>query len=194
MSIAMSLSSSRSNSMVRRSSLLLVGLALASACSDDGASGDAQTPPTSGSAVESWLADGMYKSWASEATVHAARTPSPHGFNRIYSNGLIAQNAAGTSAWPKGAASVKELYASATDTTPIGFAVYLKTDADSANGSNWYWYERITMNGAKNVVADGMGDKGTPLSICVGCHGGAGSDAAHTPSVGGRDQVYTPVR
>jgi Cytochrome P460 len=182
-----------SKSMARRSSLLLIGLAVASACSDDGDSGDAQTPPTSGSAVESWLADGMYKSWASESAVHAARSPSPHGFNRIYSNDLIAKNVAGVSAWPKGAASVKELYASATDTTPIGFAVYLKTAADSANGANWYWYERITMNGAKNVVADGMGDKGTPLTICVGCHGGAGSDAAHTPSTGGRDQVYTPV-
>jgi len=28
---------------------------------------------------------------------------------------------------------------------------------------------------------------------CVGCHGAAGSNAAHTPSAGGRDQVYTPV-
>jgi cytochrome c553 len=32
------------------------------------------------------------------------------------------------------------------------------------------------------------------LSICVSCHNAAGSDTAHTPSVGGRDQVYTAVQ
>ena len=66
----------------------------------------------------------------------------------------------------------------------------LKLDDDSADGANWYWYERIEGSG---VVADGTGDSGTAKSICVGCHAGAGIDAAHTPTVGGRDQVYTPV-
>ena len=35
--------------------------------------------------------------------------------------------------------------------------------------------------------------KGSAMQICVGCHGPAGSDAAHTPTAGGRDLVYTPV-
>ncbi|HEU0029761.1 MAG TPA: cytochrome P460 family protein [Kofleriaceae bacterium] len=150
---------------------------------------DDQTPPTSGSAVESWLADGAYRTWAAEAQIHEARSPSPHGFNRIYSNELVAQNATGTGSWPKGAAAVKELYASATDPTPIGYAVYLKLDADSANGANWYWYERM----GQMVFADGRGNEGTAKSLCVGCHAAAGADPAHTPSPGGRDQVYTPV-
>jgi hypothetical protein len=46
---------------------------------------------------------------------------------------------------------------------------------------------------SNGVVADGMGGSGPAKDICVGCHVAAGSDAAHTPSPGGRDQVYTPV-
>jgi hypothetical protein len=90
------------------------------------------------------------------------------------------------------------MYASATDTVPIGYAVYLKTEADSAGGANWYWYERLPPNSgvpqdANGVVADGLGSDGAAKTICVGCHAAAGSDAKHTPSPEGRDEVYTPV-
>ena len=160
--------------------------------------GAADLPPVGAAAVEAWLQAGSYKRWTCEPSVHAARSPSPHGFNRICSNLLVAGNAEGTAAWPKGAAAVKELYAAATDTTPIGYAVYAKTKDDSAAGANWYWYERVPLDSdaphdAAGVVADGMGSSGPALQICVGCHAAAGSDAPHTPSVGGRDQVYTPV-
>jgi hypothetical protein len=149
-------------------------------------------------AVEAWLATGQYKAWHCEKAVHAARFPSPHGFNRICSNDLISSRATGTGSWPEGAAAVKELYASLTSTTPVGYAVYLKTAADSAAGANWYWYERVPLDStvphdSNGVVADGPGTTGTPLSICVACHGAVGSDMAHTPSPGGRDFVYTPV-
>ena len=160
---------------------------------------DPQTPPTTGRAdIEQWLAGGAYKAWACEPAVHASRDPSPHGFNRICSNGVVAAAATGTAAWPKGAAAVKELYASMTATAPVGYAVYLKTDTDSAAGANWYWYERVPLSSTaphdgNGVVADGKGGSGTPMSICVNCHGAAGSDGAHTPTSGGRDQVYTPV-
>ena len=107
-------------------------------------------------------------------------------------------NATGTGEWPQGAAAVKELYANATDTTPVGYAVYLKTQTSSAAGASWYWYERVPLSSAaphdaNGVVADGLGSAGGPaMQICVGCHSAAGSDAAHTPSPGGRDEVYTP--
>jgi hypothetical protein len=148
--------------------------------------------------VEAWLAAGSYKQWHSESAIHASRPPSPHGFDRVYSNAVINANASGTGAWPEGAAAVKELFGSATDTTPIGYAVYLKTQADSAGGANWYWYERVPLDSAaphdsKGVVADGLGNAGPAMTICVGCHAAAGSDAKHTPSPGGRDEVYTPV-
>ena len=163
-----------------------------------GASGTAELPPMGAAAIEAWLKAGSYKSWTCESAVHAARAPSPHGFNRICSNALIAGNAEGAGAWPKGAAAVKELYAAATDATPVGYAVYVKTDADSAAGANWYWYERVPLDSsaphdAAGVVADGSGATGPAQQICVGCHNAAGADAAHTPSAGGRDQVYTPV-
>ncbi len=160
--------------------------------------GSAQMPPTGSANVETWLKDGDYKKWHCEPAIHASRAPSPHGFNRICSNDAVASMATGTGVWPSGAAAVKELYASATDTTPIGYAVYSKTQADSANGANWYWYERVPLDSqaphdANGIVADGTGGSGPAKEICVGCHAGAGSDMAHTPSVGGRDQVYTPV-
>jgi hypothetical protein len=177
---------------------LLATVALA-ACSSDTKPSDDQTPPTTGRTdVEAWLAGGAYKTWTCEPAIHEARAPSPHGFNRICSNDVIAANASGSNPWPKGAAAVKELYASMTATTPIGYAVYLKTSSASANGTNWYWYERVPLDSpaphdTNGVVADGRGGTGPAMEICVGCHGGAGMDTAHTPSPGGRDQVYTPV-
>ena len=184
-----------------KTSLLVI--TVLTACGSDGSTpepGDDQTPPTGRAAVETWLADAAstYRTWASEPAVHASRDPSPHGFNRIFSNQLIEDNATATTPWPKGAAAVKELYSDLTSTTPIGFAVYLKLEDDSAGGSNWYWYERVPLDSeaphdANGVVADGNGSGGAARDICVGCHTGAGSDPAHTPSAGGRDQVYTPV-
>jgi hypothetical protein len=174
----------------------------------DAGSGTAQTPPEGMALVEAWLATGMYKSWACEPAVHASRSPSPHGFNRICSNSLIASNATSTAPWPAGAAAVKELWASLPDagaedggvpaTAPVGYAVYLKTESDSAGGANWYWYERVPLDSAaphdsNGVVADGMGSSGPAQSICVSCHSAAGSDSAHTPSPNGHDEIYTPV-
>jgi hypothetical protein len=157
-----------------------------------------QSPPQGASAIEAWLKKGDYKDWQCESGVHEARSPSPHGFNRICSNDAISSKTSGSDAWPSGAAAVKELYASADDDKPAGYAVYLKTKSDSANGANWYWYERVPLDSAAphdddGVVADGLGSAGPAKAICVGCHVAAGSDDAHTPSSGGRDQVYTPV-
>ena len=163
-----------------------------------GGAGSGSLPPIGATAVESWLATGAYKQWRCEPAVHAAREPSPHGFNRICSNER-SRPTPRNRRLAQGAAAVKELYANATTTTPVGYAVYLKTADDSAGGANWYWYERVPLNGAaphdaNGVVADGMGSAGTSaMQICVGCHGPAGSDAAHTPTAGGRDLVYTPV-
>jgi hypothetical protein len=151
--------------------------------------GDPQTPPVGADAIEAWLARGDYKTWACEAAVHAARSPGPHGFNRICSNDLISVNAGASVDWPEGSAAVKELYATIDGTSPKGFAVYLKQAPDSNGGSNWYWYEQS----GGVVFADGTGDAGSPKEVCVGCHAGAGIDAAHTPSPGARDLVYSPI-
>jgi len=187
--------------MTTTSVLRILGLscAIAAGCgSSNKASGPTESPPTGAIAIDAWLAAGSYKQWTCEPQSHAARSPSPHGFNRICSNSLVSSNATGTAAWPEGAAAVKELLPDAASTTPVGYAVYLKTKADSAAGANWYWYEKVPLDSAAphdatGVVADGMGSSGPAMTICVGCHGAAGSDPAHTPSSGGRDQVYTAV-
>ena len=176
------------------------------ACADDDMENESpksptavsQRPPQGAQAVEAWLAEGDYKDWQCEGKKHAARAPSPHGWNRICSNDAISANKSGTKDWPAGAAAVKELYASEDARDPVGYAVYLKTARDSAGGDNWYWYERVPLDhpaphDEDGVVADGMGDDGPAKNICVACHAASGSDAAHTPSAGGRDQVYTPV-
>ncbi|HVR63831.1 MAG TPA: hypothetical protein VMU50_18145 [Polyangia bacterium] len=156
----------------------------------DAGSGNAQTPPIGAAAIAPWLQQGLYKTWHCETAAHTARPPSPHNVDRVCSNDVIANNATSTAPWPAGAAAVKELYAQTTDTTPSGWAVYLKTAADSANGANWYYYGALTAGGA-NV--DGMGSDPIVMPTCTSCHLAAGSDAAHTPSTGGHDLVYTPV-
>lgn len=164
---------------------------------EDARAGDVdQLPPLGEAAVEAWLETGAYEDWHCEPDVHESRAPSPHGYNRICSNDAIASMATGSGDWPKGAAAVKELYTSESAREPAGYAVYVKTEADSADGANWYWYERLPPSEAGEpgqLAADGLGDSGTAKSICVACHAAAGTDALHTPSAGGRDQVYTPV-
>lgn len=151
-----------------------------------------QVPPQGEKALEAWLKTGEYKNWQCEPEVHESRAPSPHGFNRICSNDAISAHADDGSDWPKGAVGVKELYASADADKPIGYAVYIKTAANSSAarpGDNWYWYERT----AQGVVADGLGTGARENTTCVGCHSAAGTDDAHTPSAGGRDLVYTAI-
>jgi len=169
------------------------GSASPSSGSTSGAGGSgstSQAPPIGGTAVKAWLATGAYKNWHCETAVHSARSPSPHSVDRVCSNDVIANNATGSGSWAKGAAAVKELYTTTTDAAPGGYAVYLKTQTDSAGGANWYFYGALT---AGDTTVDGMGSDTTVMGTCTGCHLAAGSDAAHTPSPGGRDEVYTPV-
>jgi len=142
---------------------------------------DAQTPPQSAAAIEGWIAEGHYQDWQCEPTSHEARSPSPHGFNRICSNDLLTDHDSGP--YPAGAASVKELF-DETGMDIVGYAVALHVSA-GASGDTWYWFEKVS----GGVVADGLGDDGPANTICVGCHQGAGSDAMHS----GHDMVYTQV-
>lgn len=147
--------------------------------------GDLQTPPQGTAAqIDTWLEAGSYKGsgWKCEAAAHPARSPSPHGINRICNNTKLTTTAAPAD-YPFGAASVKELYG--TDgTTIIGYATGLKLQDGDSNGSKWYWYEVLN----DSVVFNGKGAADNS-DICSGCHQGTGSDAGHS----GRDFVYTQV-
>lgn len=168
---------------------LAYGLSL-TACG--GGSSNPQEPPTTGMAdVEAWLSQGSYKSWACEPAAHAARSPSPHGMNRICSNTLL--SAAGSGEYPVDSAAVKELYDNVGQSI-VGYALYRHTVAGTT-GSAWYFYERVPQSSdvphdANGVVADGIGSSGPAQTICVSCHQAAGSDAAHS----GHDFVYTQVK
>jgi hypothetical protein len=174
--------------------LLLGGLVACSSSSSSNAPppGDPQNPPTTGGAdVEAWLRGGAYKAWHCEAAAHVARGPSIHGVDRVCTNAVANAATSNTTApWPKGTAAVKELFNATSDTSPGGYAVYVKTAADSAGGASWYYYERGTDG---HVYADGFGSGGDAKNICVGCHVLAGTDAAHTTTPGGHDFVYTSV-
>lgn len=146
--------------------------------------GTAELPATGTDVdVRAWLAKGDYKAgtWKCEPEPHPARSPSPHGMNRICSNMTLSAHGAGE--FPVGSAAVKELYDDAGKEI-LGHAVYRKLTA--GGGESFYWWE--DMKGS--VVANNLGDKGSAKTICVGCHAGAGSDAMHS----GHDQVYTQVK
>ena len=162
--------------------LLLVTLAGCHAPGTLGtAVGTAQAPPTTGAAdVDAWLAKGFYTTWHCEPAAHAARSPSPHGSNRICSNDLL--SSAGAGEFPVDAAAVKELIDGAD---VVGHTVYRHVRAGTT-GDTWFWYEKSH----GSVFAVGLGDMGSPHDSCVGCHQYAGRDSSHS----GHDFVYTQVQ
>jgi hypothetical protein len=161
--------------------------ALAGGCSNPrGTAGDAggtldAPPTTSVEELQAWLAQASYKSWHCEAAPHAARSPSPHGTNRICSNELSSGHAIGE--YPVDAAAVKEIYDSTGNVH--AYAVYRHVSAGS-DGANWFWFEAA----GSDVYAFGLGDGGRARDSCVTCHSRAGSDVDHP----GHDFVYTQVR
>lgn len=147
--------------------------------------GDAQTPPQgSDSVIGTWLAAASYKGagWKCEPAVHANRSPSPHGMNKICNNTKLTGTIA-PAPYGFGVASVKELYMD-DGTTVAGHAFSIKLFDGESSGPKWYFYEKM----GTSVVYNGAG-KTDNADLCSSCHAGAGSDAAHS----GRDFVYTQV-
>ena len=176
---------------MRASTLLSMFLFLSASACGSTTSTEMQVPPSGAAAVDAWIAQGFYKSWHCEPAAHAARSPSPHGFNRICSNDKL--SAAGAGEYPVDSASVKELYDDAGKGI-VGYAVFRHVAAGTS-GTSWYFYEKVPLTStaphdANGVVADGMGGSGPAQTICVGCHQAAGSDSAHS----GHDFVYTQVK
>jgi hypothetical protein len=154
--------------------VLLAGCNGAASAPSDGSPADAaitsvdpQLPPQGHAALEAWLAAGAYKSWTCEVGISNKRLNGAHGRHRICSNRLLIESTDG--AYPVGAASVKEMYA--TDDRPNGYAVGIKV-APGLGEESWYWYERTGTSPTSSPVADGVGVK-----ICGGeCHAMAPRD------------------
>lgn len=120
-----------------------------------------QAVPTDADALFAYLSAGDYRDFAAEADIHPSS--GPHGAVRTYFNELLVTSLeAGAATHPTGAASIKELYDGGTLT---GWAVAVKTDADSAGGDGWYWYEVLDTAPGTEPIADGNG-----VGLCAGCH------------------------
>ncbi len=116
--------------------------------------------PTTPDELTTWLEAESYSGWPAESAVHASTGSSPHGPVRIFINdALDASLSAMNTEHPMGVAAVKELY-DADMVTRIGWSVEVKTQADSADGAGWYWY-----NNVNDMITEGQG-----LGDCTGCH------------------------
>lgn len=129
--------------------------------------------PTDGTALLTWLQARSYASFPRESKVHASTGPHGGSVRTYVTPSLDASLAAKALEHPKGAAMVKEFYGGGSEVT--GWAVAVKTDAASAGGDNWYWYEIFGTTSATKPVADGKG-----LPGCKGCHSG-GKDFVLSP-------------
>lgn len=126
-------------------------------------------PPPGGTALAEWLGAGHYRQWRAESQTHASQGPH-FGRVRAYLNPALFESlSAGKKEHPKGAVAVKELYGDGDRV--LGWSVAIKTEAMSAAGANWYWFEKFEAR----VVADAKG-----VLLCRGCH------------ITGRDYVLTP--
>ncbi len=129
--------------------------------------------PIGDEALLEYLIGGGYKSFtAREFESHPSRGPhSKYGRPvRVFMDPkLDASLESGQSQHPAGSAVVKEMYTADGDLE--GWAVMVKTQADSAGGKGWYWYEVTnTVSGSKPVAS------GNGVSLCFGCHGNGGND------------------
>jgi hypothetical protein len=153
----------------------------ASASASGGASGSSsgsgsgsEFVPSDPAELFTYLQSKGYAGFASESAVHPST--GPHGGPvRTYVNAALnASLAANNTEHPKGAASVKELYA-ADSTTLEGWAVLVKNQDASAAGQGYYWYEHFSVTDGSNPAFSGQG-----LGLCVNCHA-PGKDFFLTP-------------
>jgi len=141
--------------------LVLAGLVMVLSFSISGIANE--TPPADGSKLYSWLSDGNYKNWVRESEKHRSAGPHPSAVI-AYLNSTLEQSLASESeSHPVGSAAVKELFNSAGELN--GWAVSIKTDADSQSGKGWFWYEILGTEPDSRVVANGNG-----VPLCFGCH------------------------
>jgi hypothetical protein len=129
-------------------------------------------PPTAAPALLKWLQAGAYKAWPKESAPHRSMGAHQTLVLTYISPALDKSLAGKAAAHPKGAAAVKELL----DATgkPAGWAVSVKTSADSDGGKGWYWFEVLGSAAGSPTTANGNG-----VSLCVGCHA-RGRDAVLT--------------
>jgi hypothetical protein len=115
----------------------------------------------------SYLQAGSYKGLtAKESGRHPTRGPhTKFGWPvRVFLDPkLDASLKAGNTSHPAGSAAVKEMYDASGKLQ--GWAVMVKTSADSGGGKGWFWYEVTSTTDGSTPVATGNG-----VPLCFGCH------------------------
>ena len=119
-------------------------------------------PPTESASLLKWLQAGSYKVWPKESAPHRSMGPHQTLVVTYLNSPLDKSLTAKATAHPKGSAAVKELLDAGGKTT--GWAVSVKTSANSEGGKGWYWYEILSAPSG-NVVAQANG-----VPLCSGCH------------------------
>ena len=123
--------------------------------------------PTDTEALHAFLKAGSYKDFpVQESAPHPSRGPhSAFGWPvQVFMEASIdAALSAGQASLPAGSSIVKEMYTEAG--VLQGWAVMVKTQADSAGGQGWFWYETTNVDDSSDIVASGNG-----VPLCFGCH------------------------
>jgi len=139
---------------------------------DQAASSAAQDIPADSAKLFAYLQSGAYRSFtAQETKQHPSAGPHTKvGLDvQVFLNDALDRSlASGAEQHPKGSAVVKEMYSAKGDLR--GWAVAVKTAADSADGQGWYWYEVKSTTDNRRPVAAANG-----VGLCAGCHA-AGRD------------------
>ncbi len=123
--------------------------------------------PTEQTALHGYLSGGSYTELGvAETASHASRGPHTKvGLPvRVFMNDAMeASLSAGNAEHPAGASAVKEMFDA--DGELEGWAVMVKTQAESDGGQGWFWYETTSTEDASSVVGIGNG-----VPLCYGCH------------------------
>ncbi len=123
--------------------------------------------PTESKALFAYLQSGAYKNFpAKESDRYPSRGPHTKiGWPvRVFMGPKINGSlAAGNKSHPPGSSIVKEMYDGSGKLQ--GWAVSVKTQADSAGGAGWFWYEVTSTTDGSKPVASGNG-----IPLCFGCH------------------------
>ena len=129
-------------------------------------------PSNSGDIFKDLACEG-YASFAVESAAHASAGPHSTSVRTYINAALKVSLDASNAEHPAGAASVK-VFLESNGTTAKGWAAMVKTQATSAGGDGWYWYENFSVTA--NSPIQGQGN-----TTCTGCHGNGGRDFFRSP-------------
>lgn len=129
--------------------------------------------PLDEQALFKYLRSGRYRSFkAQESSTHPGRGPHTEiGLPvKVFYNASLARSMkSGSSSHPSGATAIKEMYDASGELQ--GWAVMVKTGADTDDGRGWFWYEVTSATDSTAIAAVGNGVPG-----CISCHARGGTD------------------